>query len=77
MANEIDKQHVEEVDAVVSSVEVKFLPYDHHPVDDEKKPLTMDEFVRACATSLFEYRDAFKDVDTKTNPWVNEKHAFN
>jgi hypothetical protein len=57
--------------------EKKFEPLEHDPVGDDARPLTREEFVRACATALFDYDDTFKVVDAETNPFQNTPHTFN
>jgi ribosome modulation factor len=75
--DKLERAEAQEVKVDVGLPQKSFVPLDVHPVADEQKLLSREEFVRACATDLFDYDDAFKDVDAQTNPYQNSKHTYN
>jgi hypothetical protein len=77
----VEKSDGEVVSMETQEVDVKmtmltFAMFDHNPVEDEQMLLSREEFARACATALFEFDIAFKDVDPQTNPFQNSKHTY-
>lgn len=73
-----DRLEVKKIEEVRLDVgmEKKFVPYDHHPVNDERKPLSREEFVRAAATGLFDFDEVFKDSEPTTNEFQCSKHTY-